>query len=168
MISNIVGIIITNAAGEILEANDYYLRMIGATREELQESKIDWRAITPPEWLPADEKAIMELRERGTCTPYEKEYIRRDGTRVPVFLADTMLPGPDEKIAAFALDITERKKAEPALRESEEGFRTMADTIPQLAWIAKADGYIFWYNQRFYAYGHDAGPNGGLGLAECA
>ncbi len=150
--SNIVGIIITNAAGEILEANDYYLRMIGATREELQESKIDWRAITPPEWLPADEKAIMELRERGTCTPYEKEYIRRDGTRVPVFLADTMLPGPDEKIAAFALDITERKKAEPALRESEEGFRTMADTIPQLAWIAKADGYIFWYNQRFYEY----------------
>ena len=49
-------------------------------------------------------------------------------------------------------DITERKQAEEALRESEERFRTMANAIPQLAWIARADGYIYWYNERWYAY----------------
>ena len=114
--SNIVGIVIANANGDILEANDYYLRLIGFSRQQLEVGKVDWRAITPPEWLPADEQAIRELRERGTCTPYEKEYVRPDGTRVPVFLADTMLPGPEEQIAAFALDLTERKRAEGEIR----------------------------------------------------
>ncbi len=113
--SNIVGIVIANAAGHILEANDYYLNLIGHSRDELTQGKVDWRAITPPEWHSADEKALDELRRRGVCTPYEKEYLLRDGSRVPVFLADTMLPGPGGQIAAFVLDITERKKAEQEL-----------------------------------------------------
>lgn len=115
--SNIVGIVIANPAGDVIEANDYYLRLIGHTREELAQGKVDWRAITPPEWLPADEQAIRELRERGICTPYEKEYLRRDGIRVPVFLADAMLPGPEEQIAAIVLDITDRKRAETEIRK---------------------------------------------------
>jgi light-regulated signal transduction histidine kinase (bacteriophytochrome) len=76
--------------------------------------------MTPSEWLPADDEAIAELRAKGSCTPYEKEYIRRDGTRVPVLLADTMLPGPDEQIAAFVLDITERRRAEEEVRRLNE------------------------------------------------
>jgi PAS domain S-box-containing protein len=127
--SNIVGIVIAEAAGAIIEANDYYLRLIGYTREELEHGKVDWRAITPPEWLPADEQAIRELRARGNCTPYEKEYVRRDGTRVPVFLADTMLPGPGEQIAAFALDITERKQAEGTSRRQTEELRARNEEL---------------------------------------
>lgn len=110
--SNIVGVLIASPAGAIIEANDYYLRLIRFSREELEKGKVDWRAITPDEWLAADEQALCELRERGTCTPYEKEYLRRDGTRVPVLLADAILPGPEQHIAAFALDLTERKRAE--------------------------------------------------------
>ena len=92
--ANIVGVIIASPPQDaVIEANDYYLRTIGYTREEFEQGMVDWRAITPPEWLPADERAIEELRERGTCTPYEKEYVRRDGTRVSVFLCDAMLPG---------------------------------------------------------------------------
>ncbi len=115
--SNIVGTVIADASGNIVEANDYYLRLIGFTREEMAQGKVDWRAITPPEWLPVDERAIAELREHGTCTPYEKEYLRRDGTRVAVLLADALLPGPEEQIAAFALDITERQRAQDALQQ---------------------------------------------------
>ncbi len=113
--SNIVGVVIANAAGAIIEANDYYLNLIGFTREELVQGKVDWRAITPPEWLPADEQSIRELRDRGTCTPFEKEYVRRDGTRVAIFLTHAMLPGPGEQIAAFVLDITKRKRTEVEL-----------------------------------------------------
>ena len=91
--SNIVGVVIADADGKIIETNDYYLNLLGVSRREFESGKVDWRAMTPTEWLPADEKAIKELRERGTCTPYEKEYRRKDGTRIPVFLADTLLPG---------------------------------------------------------------------------
>jgi PAS domain S-box-containing protein len=121
--ANIVGILIVNAAGHIIEANDYYLRLIGFTRAELARGQADWRALTPPEWLPADEQAIRELRERGTCRPYEKEYLRRDGTRVPVLLVDALLPGPEEQIAAFALDLTDRKQAEARIQQQLEELR---------------------------------------------
>jgi len=118
--SNIIGIVIATPSGNIIEANDYYLHLVAYTREEFKQGLVDWRAITPPEWLPADEHAIEELRERGICTPYEKEYIRRDGTRVSVFLSDAMLPGPEEQIAAFVLDITEKKRAEEEVAKLNE------------------------------------------------
>jgi PAS domain S-box-containing protein len=132
--SNIVGVVIASADGKIIETNDYYLDMIGFTREEFESEKVDWRAITPPEWMQTDEKAISEMREHGSCTPYEKEYLRRDGTRVSVFLSDTMLPGPEEQIAAFALDITERKGAENKLRESERKLREVQEMAHLGSW----------------------------------
>jgi PAS domain S-box-containing protein len=132
--SNIVGIIIATPDGKIVEANDYYLTMIGFTRKEFEQNMVNWRAITPSEWLPADENALCELKDKGTCTPYEKEYERRDGTRISVFLTDTMLPGPDEQIAAFALDITERKQAENELRESERKLREVQEMAHLGSW----------------------------------
>ncbi len=110
--ANIVGVIVASPSGGVIEANDYYLRMIGYTREEFEQGMVNWRAITPPEWLAADEQAIEELLERGICTPYEKEYVRRDGTRVSAFLSDAILPGPEKHIVAFVLDITARKRLE--------------------------------------------------------
>ena len=97
--SNIVGVAIAGAAGTIIEANDYYLQLIGFTREELEHGKADWRAVTPPDWLPASEQAIRKLHERGRCAPYEMEYVRRDGLRIPVFLVEAVLPGPEEHAA---------------------------------------------------------------------
>jgi PAS domain S-box-containing protein len=113
--ANIVGIVIARADGRILEANDYYLDLVGYSRDELARGDVDWRGMTPPEWLPADERAIAEMREEGRCTPYEKEYVRRDGTRVAVYLANAILPGAEERIAAFAVDVTARKRAERGL-----------------------------------------------------
>ena len=144
--ANIVGVIIANPSGGIITANDYYLHTIGYTRKEFEQGMVDWRAITPPEWLPADERAIEELREQRTCTPYEKEYIRRDGTRVSVFLYDAMLPGPEEQIAAFVLDITDRKRAENALRESERRFSDMLSNIELISLTLDRDARVTFCN----------------------
>jgi len=127
--ANIAGVVIADAAGQIIEANDYYLQLIGFSRAELEAGKIDWRAITPPEWLPADERGIRELHERGTCAPYEKEYLRRDGTRVPVLLADALLPGPGGQIVAFVLDLSERKQVEDRLRLFRAQIERSSDAI---------------------------------------
>ena len=153
--ANIVGVVVANAEGSVLEANDYYLRLTGYTREELEQGKVDWRALTPPEWRPMDDQAIQEVRQRGTCNPYEKEYARRDGTRVPVFLADTLLPGPEEHIAAFVLDLTERKKAEAKMRESERKYRELVEHANSIILHWGRDGRIIFLNefgQHFFGY----------------
>jgi PAS domain S-box-containing protein len=114
--ANIMGNVFVRQTGAILEANDYFLDLIGRTRAELERGELDWRAATPPEWLPTSDHAIGEMRSAGTSAPYEKEYLRADGARVPVIVAATALPGPDGLIAAFVLDISERKRAEESLR----------------------------------------------------
>jgi PAS domain S-box-containing protein len=110
--SNVIGVVVADAQGGILEANDYYLNLLGFTRQELETGQTRWDAQTPPEHLPADKRAIEELRARGVCTPYEKEYIRKDGSRVWVLIADVLLPGVKEQILALVLNITDRKRLE--------------------------------------------------------
>jgi PAS domain S-box-containing protein len=118
--ANIVGVIIAKVNGEIVEANDYYLDLIGLTRADLESKQVNWRTATPPEWIKADENAIRELYERGVCTPFKKEYRRSNGARVPVFLTATLLPGVEKQIAAFVLDLTEQKNLEEQLRQLQK------------------------------------------------
>ncbi|KMQ52315.1 PAS/PAC sensor protein [Chitinispirillum alkaliphilum] len=133
--SDITGIVIADPYGGILEANDYFLRTIGYSREEFQEGKIKWTDLTPPEYEQSDRKALKELDEKGTATPYEKEYIRKDGSRVWVLLADTMLPGPHKHILAFVLDITERKKYELEVERTGQWLERVADTTPDVIFV---------------------------------
>jgi PAS domain S-box-containing protein len=127
-----IGIVIANARGDVLQANDYYLSILGCTREELLSGQVDWRKMTPPEWLAADERALAQLRERGVCDTYEKEYMRQDGTRVPVSITDAMMPGDRGDILAFIFDITERKKSEEELRESRKRLAIDLDAMTRL------------------------------------
>jgi two-component system sensor histidine kinase/response regulator len=114
--ANIVGIVVADGQGEVVLANDYFLDLLGRSREELQMGAVHWADMTPEEWKPLDAQAIAELYDRGVCAPYEKEFLRKDGSRVTVFLAEALLSGPEQQIIAICLDVTERNRAETILR----------------------------------------------------
>ncbi len=113
--SGVIGVIQRDPGGLITEANDAFLRMVGYAREELRAGKLRWDELTPAEYRAADERALDELRRSGSCPPFEKEYVRRDGGRVPVLVGIARLDDSDTSIA-FVLDLTERRQLEGELR----------------------------------------------------
>jgi PAS domain S-box-containing protein len=115
--SGIVGVIYFKLEGKITEANDKFLEMLGYTREDLKEDRIDWVNMTPPEFRHLDESSVRELKATGVNrVPFEKEYIRKDGTRIPILVTGAMIDDTRLNGAAFVLDITRIKEAEEALR----------------------------------------------------
>ncbi len=115
--SNITGVVFWTLDGDISDANDLFLNMVGYTREDLRQRRLSWKNLTPPEYAPVDEKAIGELIATGTCSPFEKEYIRKDGSRVSVLIGSALLEPHKESGSSFVMDITERKRIELALAE---------------------------------------------------
>ena len=101
--------------------------------------------ITPPEWRDRDARTVAELKKSGTVQPFEKEYFRKDGSRVPVLIGAAMFE-PD-RVVAFALDLTERRRAEEAARRSEKELREVIEAIPAMAWTALPDGANDFANQ---------------------
>jgi len=115
--ANIVGIVIWDYQGRIIETNQAFLDIVGYAREDL--ASLRWTDLTPAEWRDVDDQAFAELKAAGTVQPREKEYFRKDGSRVPVLVARAVFEwNPDEGVA-FVLDLTERKHVEGALRDAQ-------------------------------------------------
>jgi PAS domain S-box-containing protein len=117
--ANIVGVLISDPDRRIIEANDAFLEMVAYTRDDLTSGRLRWSELTPPEWQEVSERAAAQVRATGTCEVFEKEYFRSDGSRVPVLVGVAAIEGPRSQTVAFVLDITQRNRAEEALRRSE-------------------------------------------------
>ena len=124
-----VGVIFFNNDIEVIDCNDAFVRMSGYTRKELRSGKFNWEAFTPDDFGAASRRAIEEMRETGSATPYEKEYVRKDGSRFWALFAAKRIN--DNEIVEFVTDITEQKQAEAVMRESEEKYRTLFDSIDE-------------------------------------
>jgi len=111
--ANVVGIFIWDFEGRILEANDAFLCIVGYDRDDVVGGRLRWTDLTPPEWLERDtQQSMPKLKMTGSLQPFEKEYFRRDGSRVPVLNGLATLDETGNRGLAFVLDLTERKRAE--------------------------------------------------------
>lgn len=130
--SNIIGICIFDFDGRIMEANDAFLRIVGHGRDDLVSGRLRWTGLTPPEWSGADDRALAEIAATGTCRPYEKEFFRKNESRVPVLMAAANFDELRHQGVAFALDLTERKRADAELAHANR-VATMGELTASIA-----------------------------------
>ncbi|WP_375769524.1 PAS domain S-box protein [Archangium gephyra] len=139
--SGVVGIVYWDLEGAVLDANDTFLGMVGYTREDLARGLIDWRKLTPPEWTAVDERAVEELRTQGFSSLFEKQFVRKDGTRVDVMLGAAAFEGEAYQGVTMVVDLSERRESERRLKHlmaelgsSEARLRLALDSAELGAW----------------------------------
>ncbi|MBD1911108.1 MULTISPECIES: PAS domain S-box protein [unclassified Leptolyngbya] len=130
--ANFIGIIIGDFQGNILEVNNTWLNTLGYTREEVVSGAVNFLEITPPEFRHLDQQAMAEMEQVGYHVPFEKEYIRKDGSRIPVLIGTAYLGGPDDLGVGFLIDLTERKRLESALQQREQHYKMVAENAPDI------------------------------------
>jgi len=134
------GIATANLKGFITRCNQAYVDMLGYSREELK--KIRYQDITPSKWHAFNKRIFQEVMKRGHSDVFEKEYIRKDGTIFPVALHTWRIDDEDGNpvgVGSIVRDITERKRAEQKLRESEEKFRQVVSTTTDAIMLFDAE-----------------------------
>ena len=99
------------------EVNDAFLALVGYSREDLLAGRLNWPDLTPAEYIPLDELAHEEGLQFGACTPFEKELIRKDGTRIPVLVATAVLKLSPFRWISFVQDLRERDRTESVEEE---------------------------------------------------
>jgi PAS domain S-box-containing protein len=126
--ANVVPFMCWRSDGRITEANEAFLRLVGASREEVKSGKLQWSDLTPPEWRSVDVRIASDVTAIGRFSPVQKEYLRRDGTRVPVLLGGAAVPGSHDRGITFAIDLSDQKRAEEKLALELETRRVIADS----------------------------------------
>lgn len=156
--AHVVGIVMFALDGAIAEANEAFLRMVKYSREDVTSGLVRWKDLTPAEWRDRDERAIAELKTNGTFQPFEKEYLRKDGSRVPILLGGTFFEGSGNEGVAFILDLSEQKRAERALRHSE-AFLAQAQHLSRIGSYScrEATDQITWSEQLYRIYEFEIG-----------
>jgi PAS domain S-box-containing protein len=145
-----IGIVFFDAEGKITSANEVFREMSGFEREEGGQGLCEWNETAPgdwKEWISSLPHAVFDIGPDQCPIPQEKEFMRKDGSRWCALLLSKKLNAREG--VQYVIDITGRKRAEQALRESEGRFRAMAEASPVLAWRVDAGGNAVYLNQRF-------------------
>jgi PAS domain S-box-containing protein len=155
--ANIIGIFIWELEGRILEANDAFLCITGYDRHDLASGRVRWTDLTPPEWLDLERRQYLpELKKTGSLQPFEKEYFRKDGSRVPVLIGVANFDEAGNQGVGFVLDLSERKRAEEALQRSE-AYLAEAQRVSHtgsFGWHVSS-GELFWSEETFQIFHYD-------------
>lgn len=137
--------------GHYLDVNQAYADLTGYTREELLSGDIGFMDLTAPEFQNLTRAAMQEIQDTGRANVYEKEYVRKDGTRIAVSVACTSRDERARDVIGFALNLSEIKAAELHAKQTEAQFRMLVDSMPQIVFISDADANVQYLNSRFSA-----------------
>jgi PAS domain S-box-containing protein len=149
--ADILGIFIANVQGEIVEANQAFLRMLRYGRQDLVSGRLLWTDLTPAELRERDQRALTEALAAGVFRPYEKEFLRKDGSRVPVLIGGALFQSANQGVV-FVLDLSEQKRAEEGLRQSEQRFRLVLESIGAQVITTTLEGELDFVNQPVLDY----------------
>ena len=145
----VFGVLYWKIDGGVVDANDKFLEMTGYTREDMRAGIMDWSAMTPPEYRELDEAARREVSATGIHLPYEKEFLRKDGTRIWVLISAAAWEDDRSEGVSFALDITDRKQAETELAEarfvaelSATQLMTIFDNVEERLYVCDRAGNV--------------------------
>lgn len=116
-----VAVIFFNSSGEIIEANQAFLNWGDYTQEDIEKRRLRWQELTPPEWMPVSRRALEQLKITGASIPYQKEYLRKDGSRWRGLFAAKMVT--EDEAVMFILDVTDVEQAHRALEQAQEEAR---------------------------------------------
>ncbi|HEY9746354.1 MAG TPA: PAS domain S-box protein, partial [Oculatellaceae cyanobacterium] len=147
--NSLVGLFFWEFSGDITEANDSFLDLLGYTRQEFEEKGLNWRSITPPELIYLDQEALRHLQVASSTEPYEKQFIHRDGHPIDVLVQASLLgDGLNQGLMVVReLKQHRKKRSKQPLQESEQWSRAVADTTPILLWTADPDGHCTYVNR---------------------
>jgi PAS domain S-box-containing protein len=158
--ADILGIFIANVQGEIVEANQAFLQMLQYGRQDLVSRRLRWTDLTPAELRERDERALTEALATGVFQPYEKEFLRKDGSRLPVLIGGALFQSANEGVV-FVLDLSEQKRAEEALRSSEAYLAEAQRLSHTGSWAWSPDTDVrYWSEECYRVLGFD--PRDGL------
>lgn len=126
---NMIGMMIANMKGSIIDANDNLLALLKYTREDLENGRLRWDEMTPPSYKEMDRKKLAELSEAGVAGPWEKEYITKDGKVVPVVVGAAVVDDSDGECICFVLDMSERSQYEAKLKQAYDHVKTLNERL---------------------------------------
>ncbi|MCW6036542.1 PAS domain S-box protein [Spirulina subsalsa FACHB-351] len=156
--SNVVGMMFTNFTGDITEANDRFLAMLGYNRDDLNAGRLNWADLTPPEYQQQDVEAIYHLLTYNFIDPFEKVYLHQDGHPVAVLLGVAMVCPAEGTCVCVVVDISDRKQAEIALQESQLRLELALESSNTGLWDWNMPTGTVWFNKQWKAmlgYGED-------------
>jgi len=160
--ANILGIFIWNIEGTIVEANEAFLHMLQYGREDVASGRVRWTDVTPLEWRERDERALAALKATGMVQPYEKEYFRKDGSRLPVQVGGALFEDSGNEGVAFVLDLSDQKRVEETLRKREAYLAESQRLAHTGSWASDGTTHEaqYWSDEMFRIFGFD--PQQGL------
>lgn len=152
--SDVVGLILVDASGRIIDANDYFLALLGYDRQALEAGDLRWDTLTPLEYQAQDRQLAKDILQQGRLNAFEKDYFHREGHRVPVLISAVMVS--DTESFCLVVDMRDRKRAERALRESRAFLQQITDTSPNILYVydvqAKVNLYVSGAVQEILGY----------------